>query len=228
MIQLYAVNINVSLSEEQYPELLAKVSKQKQEKLQKFRFSQDFRRSLYGDLLVRKVACDKLGIDNSAIRYDYNDFGKPCLGQYPEFCFNISHSGDWVICGFSSHAIGVDIEGIQNVDLQIAKRFFSPQEYRDLQRQEDPQDYFYQLWTLKESYIKYMGKGLSIPLNSFSVSRKAGKFSIADQAQEGTEAKPFLYQIRDLEGYYIAVCAEEGDSAPVLEEQSPALFLYSL
>ncbi len=67
--------------------------------------------------------------------------------------------------------VGVDIEKIRPIDFAIAERFFTASEYRllmDTAEQERLQ-LFYTLWTLKESYIKFVGKGLSIPLDSFAI-----------------------------------------------------------
>jgi 4'-phosphopantetheinyl transferase len=85
--------------------------------------------------------------------------------------FNISHAGEWVLCAISNTEIGIDIELIQPIDLDIAKYYFSEVEYMDLQRKEGAEkvSYFFDLWTLKESYIKARGMGLSIPLKDFCI-----------------------------------------------------------
>lgn len=83
--------------------------------------------------------------------------------------FNISHSGDWIICAVDNKPVGVDIEIIKVINFKIAERFFSSEEYYALMSQPETIQlkYFYMLWTLKESYIKAEGKGLNIPLFSF-------------------------------------------------------------
>jgi len=32
--------------------------------------------------------------------------------------------------------------------------------------------YFYELWTMKESYVKALGKGLHLPMDSFKIQYK--------------------------------------------------------
>lgn len=81
--------------------------------------------------------------------------------------FNISHSGDWLIIGISSQRIGVDIERLksQRKVEAIAQRYFHHQEYQDLLYSDDFTQNFYQLWTLKESIVKYTGEGIAQGLN---------------------------------------------------------------
>jgi 4'-phosphopantetheinyl transferase len=174
MVEIYAIRIDEPIEDEIYSQILSCISEDKHERMEKLRFKEDAKRMLYGDLLARYLACTKLNIHNNRIIFTSNEFGKPFLQGYSEFNFNISHSGDWVVCAIDNSEVGVDIEQVKWIDINIAKRFFSETEYQNLlsQQQELRLEYFYDLWTLKESYIKYIGKGLTIPLNSFSICIK--------------------------------------------------------
>jgi 4'-phosphopantetheinyl transferase len=84
--------------------------------------------------------------------------------------FNLSHSGKWILCGVGDKNIGLDVEIIKEINLNVAKRFYADEEYYSIiaVSKYEQQRLFYRYWTLKESYIKAEGLGLSIPLNSFS------------------------------------------------------------
>lgn len=96
------------------------------------------------------------------------------LAGDPPLKFNLSHTREMMLLGLvTGFELGVDIER-ENArrDLEgLARRYFSPVE-NEAFRQLDPAERrtrFYQLWTLKEAYIKALGLGLSIPLDSFSI-----------------------------------------------------------
>ena len=127
--------------------------------------------------------------------------------------FNISHSGEFVICSAGDSINGIDIEKIDAGNLSIAEKFFNSIEYEILLKCKG--DIFTNIWTLKESYIKALGKGLSIPLESFSVL-----------AKDITNIKQFINNVKQLNtdkyinkqlnmwfqefsipGYKIAVCS---------------------
>jgi phosphopantetheine--protein transferase-like protein len=67
--------------------------------------------------------------------------------------------------------IGIDVEDItRTVDTDaVAPSVFSPAELADFREAglEDRRDRFFSYWTLKESYIKARGMGLSLPLDAF-------------------------------------------------------------
>lgn len=100
-----------------------------------------------------------------------NDFGKYFV-QGNHFYFNISHSGNYVLVSIADHQVGCDIEIIKKPNLNIAKRFFTEEENMHILSINDEkiqENLFFRYWTMKESYVKCLGQGLSIPLNSFSV-----------------------------------------------------------
>jgi 4'-phosphopantetheinyl transferase len=127
---------------------------------------------LLADILVRSVIASELKISNKTIEFNANKYGKPLLKENFSLHFNVSHSEDWVVCVVDDEPVGIDIEKIKPIELEIAARFFSDDEYKMLmaKSQKDRQDFFFDLWTLKESYIKAVGEGLSLPLKSFTVS----------------------------------------------------------
>lgn len=97
-------------------------------------------------------------------------YGKPYLPAYPELHFNLSHSGPFGGLTLGSRVIGFDIELPGSADYdQLAQRFF-PFEAQQLQHSNSTQanqEHFARLWTAKEAYLKAIGRGLSLRLNSF-------------------------------------------------------------
>ncbi|NLB51329.1 MAG: 4'-phosphopantetheinyl transferase superfamily protein [Syntrophomonadaceae bacterium] len=194
------------------------ISPKKQERLDKIKHLPSAKQILAGEILARSVIRSKLGIKNSDIMFDYNDYGKPRLQNVKDFHFNLSHSGDWAVMAISSAEVGIDIEQVISLDLTIAEHIFSPYEKQQLSSKPATLqlDYFFQLWTLKESYIKMIGYGLSAALDSFSI-----------QIREGNEfprllkippEKVYFRQYRLQDNYIIAVCSRNNTFSSMLTE----------
>lgn len=171
MINIYAFQTE-KIEETIFGKLLQYLSIEKRDRIIRLRNIEDAKMTLFGDVLVRIIVCNRFGIKNKDIVFDKNEYGKPFLKGFNNFHFNISHSGGWVVCATHSLPVGIDIEKVKQANLKIAEHFFSEYENNDLTCKDSSEklSYFYDLWTLKESYIKAEGKGLFIPLNSFSIS----------------------------------------------------------
>jgi 4'-phosphopantetheinyl transferase len=120
-------------------------------------------------------------------KFEKNEYGKPFISNSTltiPLRFNLSHADELIVMAVTlDQEVGVDVEYLPRVGkmLDIASNFFSPTEVEQLQSlpQEKQMSRFYDLWTLKEAYIKACGMGLSIPLDHFSYSFSAqGKISI--------------------------------------------------
>ncbi|HEY0827258.1 MAG TPA: 4'-phosphopantetheinyl transferase superfamily protein [Bacilli bacterium] len=160
-----------TLPEYVFNNLMNKIEETKQKKICAYRQQADKERSILGDILIRIMLFNHFGWVDTGQPFAINQYGKPSLIGRTEMQFNLSHSGDWIVCAVSSNPIGIDVEKINVVDLSIANRFFSKEEQTALfsRSEEEKLPYFYELWTLKESYIKAIGKGLSEPLNQFTI-----------------------------------------------------------
>ncbi|WP_372476019.1 4'-phosphopantetheinyl transferase superfamily protein [Bacillus mycoides] len=152
------------------------ISNEKRERMKRLLNLCDINRTLIGDLLIRSLVCQKYKISNEEIRFIYNEYGKPFVENFSDFHFNISHSGEWVVCGTANSNVGIDIEKVSEIEaLKLANEFFSDEEFYDISSMNSDEqiNYFYDIWTLKESYIKTIGKGLYIQLNSFSIKKES-------------------------------------------------------
>lgn len=143
----------------------------KRKRIKSLQFQVDRDRTLIGAILSRTVLCQNLGLRNCELKIDISPYGKPCIKDCRGFDFNISHSANWIVCGLGKGRIGVDVEMLDVIDAQFAERHFSSYEV-DLFRnskEDSKQRLFYSIWALKESYIKALGRGLSEPLDGFSI-----------------------------------------------------------
>lgn len=177
-MKVYAMKIPDKLSDYDFINYLNRIPVEKKEKLKNYLDRGNAIQSLLGILLIQNIIYENTGINRENISFNYNDYGKPYIDNLPTFHFNISHSDEWVVCATDSLPIGIDIESIRPIDLEIAKLFFTKEEYEFIRRtpDKDKTSVFYEYWTLKEAYIKAIGKGLSIPLNSFSILNNTGKY----------------------------------------------------
>lgn len=168
---IQAVPVPNSMDNESYNSLLNYVSINKRNKLSQMLLYRDAYRSLIGEVAIRLIISQTYNIPNNALHFSCSQYGKPiafCLG-FP-FYFNISHSADWVVVISDSSPVGIDIEKIEEIDISFAKKYFTSKEvaYLNSLKKKEQIYHFYKLWTLKESFIKFIGMGLSIPLDSFS------------------------------------------------------------
>lgn len=177
MFSIYAVNVEGFKDEEILKHLFRYIPEEKVERLLKFKIAEDKKRGVLGELLVRYLICDNLNIKNNEINFTKNKYGKPFLKDYIGLEYNISHSNQLVVCAIGDYAVGIDIEYIKNVELGAANYIFEKHEYEVFSNLPEQRklDYFYSMWTLKESFIKAKGLGLSIPMNSFSINRNSEK-----------------------------------------------------
>ena len=153
--------------------------------------------------------------------------GKPYLPDYPDFHYNISHSGGIVACAASDSPVGIDIQQISDDPvriLKIAAHFFSQEEQQELnfRHQEknpntgaasnscsnDEQDLchlFCRFWTARESYIKLTGRGLAEPFSGFRPDLAAGRIITASPSVDNY----YLTECPAPEGYCMTVCSTE-------------------
>ena len=204
MVKVYALNLIDNMCNSKLLELASLISDEKRDRICKFIRAEDAQRTLLGELLIRSIITRELHISNQDIQFKYNKYGKPYIDDKYGFFFNISHANKWVVCATDCDHIGIDIEHIKDIDMNLARRFFSKEEYQDLSNYDTPSslDYFYDLWTIKEAYIKQKGKGLSIPLDSFTVKKTGAGFHVI-----GSGEKVYCKQYSIDKGYKLSVCA---------------------
>lgn len=146
------------------------ISDERQARIKKFLFDKDKINSLITELLIRKEACKYLGINNKDICFSFNEYGKPYLSNYPEYCFSVSHSEQCIVFADSDCPIGTDTENVLKNDFDIAERFFTDGELKHILTSANKDIAFYDIWTKKEAYTKMAGTGLMTPLLSFDVT----------------------------------------------------------
>jgi len=197
MLKITILTSIPELKKNEFEELLSFVSKEKQERIKKYHFFRDAQNCLLGDILSRIEICRVTGFCNDQLRFSVNKYGKPFLSTNHYVHFNVSHAANYIACAISDEHVGIDIETIKTVDFRIAERFFTSDEITYVMACEKTIR-FYEIWTKKESRIKWEGKGLYIPLNSFSVfdSSEYGK-SNYHKVFQNDEAICHIYSLKN-------------------------------
>lgn len=161
------------------------LSSDERERAARYLVEADRRRSVIARGLLRLLLGLCLDRKPERLVFEIGPSGKPALasgdlgGGSSEPCFNVSHSGDWILVALAAgRPVGIDVELLRpDVACEtIAARFFSPRERRDLASlpAERRVAAFFACWTRKEAFVKARGDGLSLPLDAFDVSLVPG------------------------------------------------------
>ncbi len=178
----YKYNIR-ELSASEYNKWYALMDVEKQKRVDRFRFCDDKKRTVAGEMLARKAISEWCGVTYESIVFCIKEHGKPYAKGLPVE-FNISHSGDYVVCAVDDKPIGIDIEKIRPIDLTVAKRICTDDELQYLfghapcekdfthTTDIDILTRFFEIWTAKEACGKCAGEGiLSQQQDSINLSR---------------------------------------------------------
>jgi 4'-phosphopantetheinyl transferase len=173
--QVHLWRANLTLSNPELEELMTYLAPDEVVRADKFRFALHKSRFIAARGILRQLLGKYLQVSPSDVIFTYSDRGKPQLPQNSSLQFNLSHSQEYGLFGFTlNHLIGVDLEYQRAMPdaLNIAQRFFSVREFKMLKEapQEKQARLFFQLWTAKEACLKAIGTGLSGSLASIEIS----------------------------------------------------------
>lgn len=186
--------------------------------------------SLRAGLLLKRGLLDA-GIDDTRVWTLATRFGRPIgragddfdipegakSGFSPgdEVYFSLSHSGEYALCAISGSAVGCDIEKISDRDRRTARRVLSEKEYeyyRSLESADGSpneylraaqQQFFFKVWTIKESVMKAEGKGFALGLPGIVIDHEAGT---AVCESSGNVYAFFTYPEK-IPGYALSMCS---------------------
>lgn len=190
MVYLYAADISTLKEPLECKEILEEFPPVRRQKLLSAKQKQKRQQSMGATLLLERV----LAWHGSAIdMLEADENGKP---KVKGLCFNLSHSGDYVICAVSKLQVGCDIEQIRPVEKRLEERVLSAEERGSISglSGEAYDREFLRIWTKKESFLKMKGIGLRVPLDTL-------------------EIKDCHMKEYDMTGYRVTVCAEENEFA---------------
>ena len=136
------------------------ISAQRLQKTLRYRMPDDQKRCIAGSVLLRCFLGDTAILDNG--------FGKPVSES--GICFNLSHSGEWVLLAVDDRDVGCDIEQVRYVNgARMGKIVFTDRERQLIENAPDKTGAFFDLWTKKEALLKCMGKGFHREAKSVEV-----------------------------------------------------------
>ncbi len=190
------------ITEQDLSDLIPFLPPHKREQIYSSRFVPFRVQSALAYLLLRYGLTEIYGIETIPL-IEKGKQGKPFFPDLPDICFNISHCRNAVACGLSSKPIGVDVQHIVPYKETVAS-FFMTEDERNAAFKGDRDLNFTRLWSMKESYVKYLGTGIFGSVFKTPIS-------------EGDDPRGFRIRSHLMEGYYLSACGEE---EPILKKLS--------
>lgn len=178
---------------------------------------------LCGRAMLRGLRSADAPVDPRAWAMGENRYGRPWIVGPPVGPLrwgNVSHTRGMVAVLLSDiEPAGVDVERVTRrvSPREVAHRYFSASEREALLALDDEgaRGRFFDLWTLKEAFIKAKGMGLAIPLGDFSfeLAREAVEVRFAPALDERSE-RWWFHRFDPTSEHRVALAARS-DGAPV-------------
>lgn len=163
------------LTDEEYTYWYSLMNADKKKRVDRFRFFDDQKRTVAGEMLARKAIAKWCNVAPESIVFGTKEHGKP-YAKNLAVEFNISHSDNMVLCAVSNVPVGVDIEKIRPVDISVIKRVCNNDELEYV-LQDNSYKRFFEIWTFKEAHFKCIGTGITnfSSVNYFHCKKKTLK-----------------------------------------------------
>lgn len=176
MFKLYLFNQYEQLSESFLNRALLIFPNDRRIRVQHYRQEIDRKNSIVAYLMLQYALRECYGI--TVFKIKLGEYGKPYLPEYPHIHFNISHCKEGCAVAVSDRPIGIDIQEVCSFSWSIAKYACSQSELEHLEKCTDRESCFTKMWTIKESYIKMIGRGLSYSLDRIDTTKNCTNIAV--------------------------------------------------
>ena len=200
-IKLYTADY-VSLGlQDSWTRLFDTLPEKDRERIGRYRFDADRIRGTLGAAMIRHFAGETF--PGEEIRIERTEHGKPYLYGHEGFEFSLSHSGDMVVLAVSGKPVGADVEIVKGKDWRMFHRFLSEDEMKMIETSREPEERFFEVWTVREAFSKEEGQGLRILDEAFAVDYDRREIVYKDKT---LYFNTISHKVRE-NGYKISVCS---------------------
>lgn len=193
--------------------LISLLSKERQDSLSVCKNENNIIHSMYAELLLKYGLSKFYGISEK-LEISRFEGGKPYLVGHPSIDFNISHTSGMVMCGITDNGkIGVDVDHIRKVHKNVALKVYNEAEINYINEIEECyENRFFEIWTKKEAYTKYLGTGLRNNLTDINMLSKEHSndllfwneeqffFSVYSDSEK---SKPLMITVEELQEFFL-------------------------
>jgi 4'-phosphopantetheinyl transferase len=197
---------------------IAALSEGERARAARFRFDADRDRFVASHAALRAILASYLDVAPASLEFGEGTHGKPFLAAPADgrlLRFSLSHSGELALVAVTlGREVGVDVERVRPLDDLdgLVARYLSPPEREALSRvaADDRLRAFFEIWTLKEAYLKACGDGLLRELDAFDVTvGDAQPRLLAVRDRPGDEVRWALRRLTPRGGYTAALAVPE-------------------
>jgi len=172
---------------------------------------------LISRVLVKTVLADKLGISPHEVNLLLHPNGKPFVQGSKAVYFNLTHSADIIILAVTEEGeIGVDIEKVDRefewmrVDSVLDLSEIEWIKEKELTDSSSVFQRFFQIWTLKESYIKCTGEGMSRHLKKLNFHVLPEHIQFLDSTNDVQKTGEYYFESYIYESNFIfSICLQQ-------------------
>lgn len=192
MIDIIIANIE-DIDESKYQQYLMLMPHEMNIEVLKYKFKEDRYRTLLGKIILLNYLKRNTNFNLSHI--ELTQYKKPYIPN-SNLNFNISHSGQYVVCAFAnSHQVGIDIEACKDIDLNDFKIALSQDEFSQIQNSSKKLKEFYTIWTIKEAVLKAVGKGLINNIKDLKINNNVVYFQKEQYYIQSFKQDSYIYSI---------------------------------
>lgn len=213
------------VAQDQWPALLARLGQAERDRAQRFHFDHDRLCYVAAHALGRGLLAAWTGVAAEEWGFTVDAFGKPeaCVPVgMRRLRLNLSHTRGLAAAALTEeHDVGIDVEWLERrpVEDGLAQRFFAPAECAQLAALPPAARHhaFLDFWTLKEAYVKAIGKGLAQPLDSFAFTLDPLAIAFDDRLSDDPSRWLFR-RLRPTPSHVLALALRHPDPASVAVE----------
>lgn len=170
-MQIYFLSVTDPTINSRDNRLLYLTSQERRNKILRYRFDLDKKLSLYAEAISRMGLSKSLSLPAWDLEFCYKEHHKPTVINAPNYDYSYSHTHSSILCAITETGkIGADVEGLQEAPFNVMKKVFHADEWEYVQDGNPSlkDERFFEIWTRKEAYTKYLGIGLAAKLTDIN------------------------------------------------------------